>query len=298
MAGTVSIIIPTRGSQASIRGVGVCMVAQLLAALPESSGNLDPQYVVVVDDDVDDDYLDPARAALGSRLAVVPFTPPFNFSAKINLGVAHADGEIVVLLNDDVEPISPNWLDRLVTLAQRPEVGAVGARLRYEDGTIQHAGIQFEREAVYNISSGIALADAPLADFLDREVHAVTGACLAQRRSVWEALGGWDEALPNNFNDVEYCHRITSSGLAVVQANSVELYHFESRTRQPQVSAAEVARVMSVLAAALEGGDPGEHFGRREGDGRVLGLLMRNSLARSVRYEGWRATWDKARSRQ
>ncbi len=156
----------------------------------------------------------------------------FNFSHMNNLGAKAAGGDWLVFLNDDVKPLHREWLTELARHIARPEVGIAGARLLYPSGAIQHAGI------VIGIMGGAGHPHpSPYWNWFDvtRNVSAVTGACMALRRSVFEDLGGFDEAFPVNFNDVDLCLRARRSGYEVIYEPSAVLRHDECQTRQPGV---------------------------------------------------------------
>ena len=160
-----------------------------------------------------------------------------------------------------------------MALAEQEDVGAVGAKLLFEDGTIQHAGHVFADGQIQHVAAGEPDGPGQFgANLIDREVVGVTAACLAQRKSVWEHLGGMDEALPNNFNDVDYCARIRAKGYRIVQANSVVLHHFESKTRTPRVAWWEARRIIGRLGSHLDAPDPytpkGDRTPRGRGGGR------------------------------
>ncbi|MEO6340633.1 MAG: glycosyltransferase [Caulobacteraceae bacterium] len=158
---------------------------------------------------------------------------PFNYSRVNNLGVRQAKGEVVCLLNDDIEVISGDWLERMVTRVMLPGVGAVGPRLLYPDGTVQHAGVilgvggvaahQFAgRPRDYLGPGGRAV--------LEQDLSCVTAACLVTRRDIYQAVGGLDEAFPVAFNDVDLCLRIRQAGHRIIWTPAAELVHHESAT--------------------------------------------------------------------
>jgi hypothetical protein len=170
------------------------------------------------------------------RLTRVPYDGPFNFARMNDLAVRAATGDWLVFLNDDVVPLSPDWMDRLAAHVARPEVGAAGATLLYPSGAIQHAGIATGMMT----GTGHPQRDtfgSPLWPWsaFTREVSAVTGACLAMRREVFERLGGFDEQFPVNFNDVDLCLRARREGLLVVHEPAAVLRHDECRTRAPGI---------------------------------------------------------------
>lgn len=175
-------------------------------------------------------------AARDGRIRLVRSDAPFNFAALNNLGVRDAAGDLVVMLNNDMEVLTPGWLDALARHAFRPEVGAVGARLVYDDLTIQHAGVVTGGVHELTAHEGVG---APGSDggYLHRHartrrVSAVTGACLATRREVWDRLGGLDAArFAVDGNDVDYCLRVAEAGLAVIYTPDCTLIHHESKSR-------------------------------------------------------------------
>jgi hypothetical protein len=139
---------------------------------------------------------------------LVPYTGPFHFAAMNNLGARHATGDVLIFMNDDVQPLDVGWLSAMLAHANRREVGAVGAKLLYPSGAVQHAGI------VIGIMEGAGhlhrhTFGSPYWNWLPftRNVCAVTGACLAIRREVFAELGGFDESFPVNYNDVDLCLR-------------------------------------------------------------------------------------------
>ncbi len=178
-------------------------------------------------------------ATPGARL--VPYTGPFDFATMNNLGARHTSGQVLVFLNDDVTPLDPGWLEALVAQAEQPEVGIVGSLLLYPNGAIQHAGI------AVGIGSGTGhlQRDTFGAGYwpwwcLTREVAAVTGACLAVRRTVFDQLGGFDTRFPVNYNDADLCLRARSAGYQVICQAAAPLRHDECRTRRPGVRFAEL----------------------------------------------------------
>jgi GT2 family glycosyltransferase len=187
----------------------------------------------------------------------VPYTGPFNFAAMNNLGARHATGDVLVFMNDDVEPLDAEWLTALLAHAGRPEVGAVGAKLVYPSGAIQHAGM------VIGIMEGAGhlhrnTFGSPYWNWLPftRNVSAVTGACLAIRKSVFEELGGFDEAFPVNYNDVDLCLRARQAGYQVIVEPAALLRHYECQSRQAGVRLEERYLFEQRWSAWLERGDP------------------------------------------
>jgi GT2 family glycosyltransferase len=174
--------------------------------------------------------------AFGRRpdVVVVVDDRPFNFAALNNAAVERTTCPVVCLLNDDIEVVDPDWLIEMVSQVTRPEVGVVGAMLRYPDGAVQHAGVVLGAGGV--AAHAHAGHDTPDQGYFSRlatvhEVGAVTGACLVTTRASWDSIGGMDEALAVNFNDVDYCMRVAETGQRVLWTPHAVLVHHESKSR-------------------------------------------------------------------
>jgi GT2 family glycosyltransferase len=164
------------------------------------------------------------------RLLHVP-TERFNFAVASNAGVRATDAPLVLLLNDDVSPIRPDWLACMAGHLLDQRVGIVGAKLAYPDGTVQHGGVILGLDGVAEHAGRLLKVDDPGAhgiNLLDREVSAVTGACLLTRRTVFDAVGGLDENFASAFNDVDFCLRARVAGWRVVLSCQSPLTHHES----------------------------------------------------------------------
>ncbi|WP_091942766.1 glycosyltransferase [Methylorubrum salsuginis] len=190
---------------------------------------------------VDNGSTDPAVLALYERLRgdgrvrIEAFPQPFNFAAMVNRGAAVARGDILVLLNNDVAVLRPDWLDALVAEAVRPEVGAVGAKLLYGDGRLQHAGVVvgLGGEAGHILRRRPADTPGHLCRLgVAHEVSAVTAACLAVGAEKYRAVGGFDAAtFAVDFNDVDFCLRLGAAGWKTVWTPHAVLSHLESVSR-------------------------------------------------------------------
>ena len=168
------------------------------------------------------------------NVRVVTWDGPFNYAAINNFAAREARGEYLLLLNNDMEVISPHWLEEMLLLARREEVGAVGAMLYFPGDTIQHAGMSVtadhpNRHVYRDEPRGIAGEGGELLSA--RYVDAVTGACLMLRRGLWEELRGLDETFEVAFNDVDLCLRLREKGYRSAFTPFAELYHNESRSR-------------------------------------------------------------------
>ncbi|HWB82794.1 MAG TPA: glycosyltransferase family 2 protein [Bryobacteraceae bacterium] len=173
------------------------------------------------------------------RLSYVDYrNRPFQFSAMINQAARDCDAPLLLFLNDDVAVIDPDWLTGMVELASQPGVGAVGAKLLYPDGTIQHAGVVVGIYGVCGHAFRGVFDDARIhADFphVIRNVSAVTGACMMTPAKVFRECGGFDEeAFPVAYQDVDYCLRLREKGYRVLYTPVARLYHYEAASKRPE----------------------------------------------------------------
>ena len=244
----VSILIPTRNRHDLLR---VCMTG--ISRL-EYGGDME---IIIIDNESDDpaalDYL----AQLESDGVIVIRHPgPFNFSAMNNGAAGVATGELLCLLNNDVEMHDGRWLEAMVRHAMRPGTGAVGALLQYPDGTVQHAGVSIGTgEAAGHVYRGTPVGDAGHRDMhrLTRRVAAVTAACLVVRRDRFLEVGGFDEAaFKVAFNDVDLCLKLMAKGYSNIQAGEAHLTHHESKSRGSDFSSDNHSRYLNELTHLQE----------------------------------------------
>jgi GT2 family glycosyltransferase len=187
------------------------------------------------------------------------YREPFNFARMCNLAAAspQCHGDYLLFLNDDVTPISDGWLNRMLSQAQQPGTGAVGALLYFPDGRIQHAGVMIGTPNGAGhpgrLSNGSSIWPWLT---MTREVSAVTAACLLMPRSVFHAIGGFDEGFPVNYNDVDLCLRIRQAGHRIILEAGARLEHAESTTREPGIRYSERRKFLERWSAQLEKGDP------------------------------------------
>ena len=180
-------------------------------------------------------------------IRVITYKGGFNYSKINNLGVSRAGGEYVLLLNNDTSVITPDWIEELLMYAQRKDVGAVGAKLYYEDRTIQHAGVVLGLGAHRTAGHSHHRVDHRNLGYMGRlcyaqNVMAVTGACLMMRRTLYEELGGLDERFAVALNDVDLCIRAWKAGRVNVFTPFAELYHYESASRGTDLAGANAER--------------------------------------------------------
>ena len=187
------------------------------------------------------------------RVRVERFAGEFNFSAIVNFGCRRAKGAYLLLLNNDTEVITPEWVERLVGIAAREDVGTVGCRLFYPDDTIQHAGVVVSGMGAGHLFLNYPRDNHGYFNLIDcqRDLSAVTAACMMVRRDVFEAAGGFDEQLAVAYNDVDFCLRLRERDLLVVYTPEVELYHYESVSRGVEDSPEKARRYHRELTLLL-----------------------------------------------
>lgn len=246
----VSIIIPTRDRWTLLR--------ECLRSIEEKTSYT--HYEILV---INNDSSEPETArgleGVGHKWRVLDYPGPFNFSAINNLGAAHAKGEFLVFLNNDTQVIEPDWLTAMLEQAQRPEVGAVGARLHYPDGRIQHAGVVLGVGGVADHAFKGLPADAFTYFSLGsvvRNCSAVTAACMMMPRRVFEEVKGFDERLAVALNDVDLCLRLRQRGYLIVYTPFALLYHHESGTRGGLSPPKEEDLVWTLWGDVIRRGDP------------------------------------------
>lgn len=225
----VSIVIPNKDQ--------VPVLDRCLASIRERSTYGNYEVVVVENNSTDSEtfaYYEQIQQRY-DNVRVVRFESDgtFNYSKLNNFGAAHAQGDYLLLLNNDTEVISPDWLEQLLGPCTTPGVGVVGGKLLFPDGTIQHGGVAFHRAGPVHLGFHLPGGNHDYYQYylVMRDASAVTGACLLTSRSVWDEVGGMDEDFAVNYNDVDYCLRVWEAGQRVVFQPAAELYHYESVTR-------------------------------------------------------------------
>jgi len=234
----VSIVIPTNGGTREVRGEVVALVTKCVRSVVETTTYPAYEIVVVYDTPTPPNVLADLEAIGGDRVRFVPYEHPFNFADKINVGVLASTGEHVLMLNDDMEVVTPDWLERLVMYSGFPGIGAVGAKLLFGDGRLQHVGVMMRGASPGHLFRGFAGEYGGYANVVRvaNNYSAVTGACLMTPREVFDDVGGLSLSFPLSFNDVDYCLKVRSIGRRVVYDPDTVLYHFESSSRSPNVS--------------------------------------------------------------
>jgi len=244
----VSILIPTRDR---VELLDACVASLARTTYPAFE-------VIIVDNDSGEPttlkWLQAFENGLDHR--VIHHPGRFNYSAVNNQAADAARGELLCLLNNDTEVIEPGWLTEMVRWIGQPDVGVVGARLLYDDDTVQHAGVVlglggFAGHGHHRLERGEFGYFSRLT--IAHEVGAVTGACLLTRRASWDALGGLDERLEVAFNDIDYCLRVRHElGQRIIWTPHAELYHHESVSRGAEDDPVKIARFNSEVDLVLE----------------------------------------------
>ena len=237
----ISIIIPNKDQ---VESLDKCLRSI------EKSSYKNYEIIIVENNSTEDETFAYYKKIESDKIRIVYWSDEFNYSAINNFGVKHARGDYLLLLNNDVEVITTDWLEELTANCQRKDVGIVGARLYYPDDTIQHAGIVIGIGGV----AGALFVGMPrmFTGYLHKaaiqqDLSAVTAACMMVKRSVYEELGGLEEELKVAFNDVDFCLRAREKGYLVVYDPNVELYHFESKSRGTEDSKEKIRRFQNEI---------------------------------------------------
>ena len=257
----VSIIIPNKNHAQDLKRCIESIIAM---------STYQKYEIIIVDNQSTDLDLQKYYQQIKNRanIDVISWDKPFNFASINNFGVQHATGEYLVLLNNDTEVIAPDWIQEMLMYAQRNDVGAVGAKLYYDDGTIQHAGVILGLGRHRTAGHVFSRATKDNLGYMGRlcyaqDYSAVTAACMMVRKDVWEQVNGMDEGFAVAFNDVDLCMRIRKAGYLIVWTPYAELYHYESKSRgledTPQKMKrfdGEVLRFQNRWKKELAAGDP------------------------------------------
>jgi len=245
----VSIVIPTRDH--------VTLLQRCLTSIREKT-DYAPIEIVIVDNGSTEPETHAFlhSLALDARVQILTDADEFNFSRLINRGARAARGQILAFVNNDVETEKSGWLREMVSHAIRPEVGAVGARLWYPDGRLQHAGVVLGLNGVagHAFQHFLTQPVAPMnrTFVLAQNYSAVTAACMVVRKTIFDDVGGFDENLSNNFNDVDFCLRLRERGWQIIWTPYADLIHQESASRGRHSDSAQRAQVLREMAYVQE----------------------------------------------
>lgn len=255
----VSLIIPTRN--------GLELIRKCIESIIDKTVYSNYEILIIDNGSDEEETLDYFKSLeKESKVKVIRDDRSFNYSALNNAGVKRASGDLIGLINNDIEVIAPEWLSEMVSHALLPEVGVVGARLWYPNDTLQHGGV------IVGLGGVVGHSHRHLARYhpgyfgrasLIQSFSAVTGACLLIRKSIYEEVGGLNEKeLQVAYNDVDFCLRVREAGYRNVWTPYAELYHHESATRGTEDTSEKIMRFSSEKAymqnrwAALIQNDP------------------------------------------
>ena len=255
----VSIVIPNKDH---IDDLKKCM-----DAIEEKSSYRNFEFVIVENNSTEQETFDYYREiAERKNVTVLYFAGEFNYSKINNFGVKNAKGEYVLLLNNDTEIINPDCIAEMLGYCMRDDVGIVGARLYYEDDTIQHAGVVlgFGGIAGHTFIGSSRYDNGYFSRIIcAQDYSAVTAACMMTKKSIFEQVGGLTEEFKVAFNDIDYCMKVRELGKLIVYNPAAELYHYESKSRGLEDTPEKVERFNSEVARfidrwnkELEAGDP------------------------------------------
>ena len=225
----VSIVIPNKDHRQDLE--------RCVTSILEKSSYGNYEILIVENNSTEEDIFEYYRKIQENpNIRVITYEGDFNYSRINNMGVGKARGEYVILLNNDTSVISLDWIEELLMYAQRPDVGAVGAKLYYGDKTIQHAGVVLGLGRHRTAGHSHHRVSSNNLGYMGRlcyaqNVMAVTGACLMMKKSLFEKLGGLDESFAVSLNDVDLCIRAWEAGYVNVFTPFAELYHYESVSR-------------------------------------------------------------------
>ena len=254
-----SLCVIAGGRTAEVKGRGnVDLLANLAASIVEKTDY--PNYeIVVVDDGNLNEATERSLRGIAHRRVSFPVQRPFNFARKANFAWRQARGRYIVLLNDDMEVVSPGWLRAMLEPLGDAAVGVVGAKLYFPDARIQHAGIALGiHETAAHVYYGFPADTVGYNGFTHviRNYSAVTAACMATRIDVLERTRGFDEAFAVDFNDVDFCLRAIQAGYRVVYTPFAELLHFEGSSLQRKHQDPRELELFVHRWAAWMAGDP------------------------------------------
>ena len=268
----VSLVIPTRRS--TVPGGRTSYVERLLKAIGQADWPMD-RLTVIVGDDIAGEPAWSERAwpfALRRIETLRDDDMPFNYAAKMNQLWRAAATEQLVFMNDDVLPVDPGWLKALVGFAMDESVGGVGARLLYDDGRLQHAGIGPLCGGVAHMWAERRREAGTYFDWalVQREWSMVTGALFATRRSLMEAVDGFDEQFTLEYNDIDLCLRLRALGYRIICTPAAEMIHAEKASRGETLAAGDQFAVFHQRWSSWLNADPSWHPGLRRDQFEVM----------------------------
>lgn len=233
----VSIIIPNKDQ--------IEILDKCLQSIDKKTSYDNYEIIIVENNSTEESTFEYYEKIQNHRIKVVRWKDTFNYSAINNFAVKQSKGDYLLFMNNDMEVISPDWIEEMLSHCQRTEVGIVGAKLYYPDNTIQHAGIIVGIGGVAgNVFVGLKRDYTGYMHraSIQQDLSAVTAACMMMKRSVFEKIEGFEEQLSVAYNDVDLCLKVNSLGYLIVYDPYVELYHYESKTRGAEDTPEKIKR--------------------------------------------------------
>jgi GT2 family glycosyltransferase len=231
----VTLLILTNAASAEVEGRGrILLVENFIRSIVEKSTFKRYRLLVVDNGNLPDEVRARVRER-GGEIVSYSYSGKFNYAKKLNFSFEHVRTENVIVLNDDLEVISPDWIEALLSLSSREEIGAAGGRLLYPNGRMQHGGMALQdhdASPCVHVFHNLPRNEVGYYGYthIIRNYSAVTGAALATRMSLVRKLGGFRESLATDFNDVDFCLRLGALGRRIVYTPYAELFHFEGAT--------------------------------------------------------------------
>jgi O-antigen biosynthesis protein len=235
----VSIIIPSAGRMANVRGKDVDLLSQVISSIYEKTTYRNFEIIVVDNNDLRADTI---AAIKPYNCQFLHFEGKFNIATKMNMGAKVARGEYLLFMNDDIEVITPDWMECMLQLCQRKGVGVVGAKLHFENETLQHVGVAFWNglpDHIHRAYPGTYPGHL-FSAVANRNYLAVTGAVLMTKNEIFKSVGGFEEGFAINYNDIDYCLKVFTEGYRIVLAAGAQLCHYESVSREAVVASDEI----------------------------------------------------------
>ena len=237
----VSIIIPTAGKTVTVGERQIDLITNVINQIRNQSTYKNIEIIVIDNGDLSKNQ---QHILTDQGCSLITYTEPvFNISKKLNLGASIATGELFLLMNDDIEILTPSWIERMIEHFEKPHVGVVGAKLLYPDGLTQHVGVVHNsgnpdhvRRLFPGDEAGYYFSTCGVRNFM-----AVTGAIMMTLSNIYREVGGYSEELAVSYNDADYCLKVQEKGHWIVYAPKVELTHMESLSRVASADMSEVA---------------------------------------------------------
>ena len=242
----VSIVIPTRGDTSRIWGVETCLVEGIVNSILKTTDYPNFEIVVVRDVNANGQMVHPFTLPNDTRILLADFDQSFNLAKKWNHGVLASKGDVVVVLDDDTHVDNPEWLSQIVGQLQFSDIGVVGPMLLLEDGRISSAGITMKPRPTHLSHGKSSLSDGWMGvHSVARSVSAISGACMAFRRSDFNTVGGFSENYRVSYADIDFCMKLAAQGLRTAWTPRSRVYHFGARTLGATEDASDYAMLNS-----------------------------------------------------